>query len=68
VVVGLFFAEDRHRRQYAGQVAGQEDYSVGLATEVFRCAFFDQLTWVGGAAVLGQAVVGVVGFLGDGRD
>jgi len=34
VVGRLFFAEDRHRRQYARQVAGQEDHSVWLAAEV----------------------------------
>src|SRR5450830_2125810 len=69
VVSGLFFAEDRHRWQYSGQVAGQEDHGVWLATEVFRCAFFDQLARVGRTAVLGQAVVGVVGlFVGVQRD
>ncbi|KPW88154.1 Uncharacterized protein ALO75_01486 [Pseudomonas syringae pv. coryli] len=65
MVGSLFFAEDRHRRQYAGQVAGQEDNGVRLATEVFRCALLDQFARVGGAAVLGQAAVGVVGFFGD---
>ncbi|KPB78379.1 Uncharacterized protein AC505_5224 [Pseudomonas syringae pv. maculicola] len=61
----MFFAEDRHRRQDAGQVAGQEDNGVRLATEVFRGAFFDQFARVSGTAVLGQAAVGVVSGLGD---
>ena len=64
VVGRLFFAEDRHWRQYAGQVAGQEDHSVWLATEVFLGALGNVLQRVGGAAVLGQADIGVVGVLG----
>ncbi|CAI8754899.1 NAD-specific glutamate dehydrogenase [Pseudomonas sp. IT-P171] len=64
VVGRLFFAEDRDGRQDAGQVAGQEDHSVWLATEVFLGTLGDVLQRVGGAAVLGQADIGVVGVLG----
>src|SRR5690554_805714 len=61
VVGRLFVVEDGHRRQYAGQVAGQEDDGVGLAGTVFGRDFFDVGQRVGGTGVLGQAVVGVIG-------
>src|SRR5450830_920011 len=48
VVGRLFFAEDRHRRQYAGQVAGQEDHSVWLAAEVLLGTLGYVLKRVGG--------------------
>ncbi|CAI8760341.1 NAD-specific glutamate dehydrogenase [Pseudomonas sp. IT-P294] len=64
VVGRLFFAEDRDWRQNAGQVAGQEDHSVWLATEVFLGTLGNVLQRVGCTAVLGQADIGVVGVLG----
>src|SRR3989344_1231398 len=60
VISRLLFVEDRHRRQYASQVAGEEDHCVRLAAEVLLAALLDQLQRVSRAAVLGQAVVGVV--------
>lgn len=60
----LFFVEDRHWRQYAGQVAGQEDHRVWLATEVVLGTLGNVLQRIRGAAVLGQADIGVVGVLG----
>src|SRR5690606_29789935 len=60
VVGRLLVVKDRHRRQYAGQVAGQEDHRVRLATEVLLAALLNVLQRVGGTAVLGQAVIAVV--------
>ena len=60
MVSGLLVVEDRHRWQYASQVAGQEDHCVRLAGTVQLGALFDVLARVSGAGVLGQAVVGVV--------
>ncbi|MNQ59764.1 hypothetical protein D3C85_740250 [compost metagenome] len=56
----LLFVEDRHRRQYAGQVAGEEDHRVRLAAEVLLATLLDELQRIGGAAVLGQAVIAVI--------
>ncbi|MDF5994728.1 hypothetical protein P4200_08995 [Pseudomonas aeruginosa] len=39
----------------------REDHRVGLAAEVLLRTLLDVLQRVGGAAVLGQAVIGVVG-------
>ncbi|CAI8841267.1 NAD-specific glutamate dehydrogenase [Pseudomonas sp. IT-P260] len=64
VVGRLFFVEDRHWRQDAGQVAGQEDHRVWLAAQVLRGTLGNVLQRVGRAAVLGQADIGVVGVLG----
>jgi len=61
VVGGLLVVQDRHGRQYAGQVAGQEDHRIRLATEVLLGTLLDVLQRVGRAAVLGQAGIGVVG-------
>ena len=41
VVGRLLVVEDRHRRQHAGQVAGQEDHRVRLAAEVLLRALLD---------------------------
>src|SRR5690606_1901635 len=60
VVGRLLVVEDRHRRQYASEVAGQEDHRIRLTAQILLAALLDVLQRVGGAAVLGQAVVGVI--------
>ncbi len=60
MVGSLLVVQDRHGRQYAGQVAGQEDHRVRLATKILLGTLLDVLQRVGGATVLGQAGIGVV--------
>ena len=64
VVGRLFFVEDRHWRQDAGQVAGQEDHSVRFATEVVLGTLGNVFQRVRSTAVLGQADIGIVSVLG----
>ena len=64
VVGRRLLRQDRHRRQHAADVAGQEDHRVRLAAAVLGHLGLDVPARIAGAGVLGQRSVAVVRFAG----